>query len=252
MSDPAGRLPAPASAQPPPGAEPPGLRLAVTITALLAAVSGCVDVVSLVYAEVFVANQTGNLVVVAAGTLSDGNRVVLALTALVAFTLGVLLAAVGRRSLRTRWGATAARETLLVVEVVLILAAAVLVAVEPVGVHPRLLVPIAALALAQGIQAVLLTRLLGRGVRTVAVTGPLTDAIVGAVETAGSGARRDPARRGILRIAIATPAGYAAGAALGALVVRTGLHMGLVVAVLLAVAAAVLARQVEKHGLDLA
>lgn len=233
-------------------ASPTGLRLAVSITALLAAVSGCVDVVSLVYAEVFVANQTGNLVVVAAASLSDGNRVVLALTALVAFTLGVLLAAVGRRGLRTRFGQRAARETLLAIEVVLV-AAAGLVWRDPLATHPRLLVPIGLLALAQGIQAVLLTRLLGRGVRTVAVTGPLTDALVGAVETAGTPmAERDPARRGLMRIAIATPAGYALGAALGALVVRTGLHLGLVVAVLLATAAAVLARRVERHGLDLA
>ena len=43
---------------------PGSFRLAVALTATLAAVSGAVDVVSLVYAEVFVANQTGNLVVV--------------------------------------------------------------------------------------------------------------------------------------------------------------------------------------------
>ncbi|HET7901933.1 MAG TPA: YoaK family protein [Candidatus Nanopelagicales bacterium] len=232
---------------------PTGLRLAVSITALLAAVSGCVDVVSLVYAEVFVANQTGNLVVVAAASLSDTDRVWLALTALVAFTLGVLLAAVGRRGLRSRFGQRAARETLLVVEVVLVLVAGVLVWHDPLATHPRLLVPIALLALAQGIQAVLLTRLLGRGVRTVAVTGPLTDALVGAVESAGTPmAQRDPARRGLLRIAVATPAGYALGALLGALVVRNGLHLGLAVAVLLAIVAAVLARRVEHLGLDLA
>jgi uncharacterized membrane protein YoaK (UPF0700 family) len=238
---------------PAPSSSPTGLRLAVSITALLAGVSGCVDVVSLVYAEVFVANQTGNLVVVAASSLSDGNRVWLALTALIAFTAGVLLAAVGRRGLRTRFGQRAARETLLVVEVVLVVVAGVLVWRDPLATHPRLLLPIGLLALAQGIQAVLLTRLLGRGVRTVAVTGPLTDAIVGSVEAAGTPrAERDPARRGLMRIAIATPAGYALGAALGALVVRTGLHLGLAVGVVLALVAAVLARRVERHGLDLA
>lgn len=232
---------------------PTGLRLAVSIIALLAGVSGCVDVVSLVFAEVFVANQTGNLVVVAAASLSDGNRVRLALTALVMFTVGVLLAAVGRRALRHRFGQRAARESLLVLEILLVIAAAVLLWRDPLATHPRLLLPIGLLALAQGIQAVLLTRLLGRGVRTVAVTGPLTDALVGAVESAGTPmAQRDPARRGLLRIALATPAGYALGALLGALVVRAGLHLGLGVAVVLALVAAALARRVERHGLDLA
>ena len=234
-------------------AAPDGLRLAVPLTALLAAVSGCVDVASLVYAEVFVANQTGNLVVVAAASLSDGNRVWLALTALVCFTIGVLLAAVGRRGLRSRVGTRTARELLMAVEVVLLLAAGVLMWRDPVATHPKLLIPIGLLALAQGIQAVLLTRLLGRGVRTVAVTGPLTDALVGAVEDAGTPrARRDPARRGMLRIAIATPLGYALGALLGAVVVRTGLHLSIVVAAVLAVAAAVLARRAENRGLDVA
>jgi len=234
-------------------AAPSGLRLAVPLTALLAGVSGCVDVASLVYAQVFVANQTGNLVVVAAASLSDGNRVVLALTALVAFTVGVLLAAVGRRGLRNRVGTRAAREVLLALEVVLLLAAGVLLWRDPVATHPRLLIPIGLLALAQGIQAVLLTRLLGRGVRTVAVTGPLTDALVGAVEDAGTPrAQRDPARRGILRIAIATPLGYALGALVGAIAVHTGLHISILVAAVMAVAAAVIARRAEKLGLDVA
>ena len=97
----------------------------------------------------------------------------------------------------------------------------------------------------------LLTRLLGRGVRTVAVTGPLTDAIVTGVESWGRPAAAGDRRRLVL-LAVATPAGYAVGAALGAAAVRAGAHVGLVAAVVLALVAAVLARGAEERGVDIA
>ena len=53
----------------------------------------------------------------------------------------------------------------------------------------------------------LLTRLLGRGVRTVAVTGPLTDAIVQGVDSWGRPPRRDGNRRRLVLLAVATPPG---------------------------------------------
>jgi uncharacterized membrane protein YoaK (UPF0700 family) len=227
-------------------------RLAVALIATLAAVSGAVDVVSLVYAEVFVANQTGNLVVVAAASISSPDRVALAVTALVCFTLGVVLAALIRRAMSSRFSLTATRETQLAVEVALIVAAAVLLALTPSDRGLRLLAPIALLALAQGIQAVLLTRLLGRGVRTVAVTGPLTDAIVQGVESWGRPTAPGGNRRRMVLLAVATPAGYAVGAALGAVAVRYGAHIGLVAAVLLSGVAAVVARGVELRGADIA
>jgi uncharacterized membrane protein YoaK (UPF0700 family) len=235
-----------------PAPRPGSFRLAVALIATLAAVSGAVDVVSLVYAEVFVANQTGNLVVVAAASLSSPDRVALAVTALVCFTLGVVMAALMRRAMRPRFSLTATRETQLAVEVVLVVAAAVLLAVTPSDRGLRLLAPIALLALAQGIQAVLLTRLLGRGVRTVAVTGPLTDAIVQGVEAWGQRSAPGGNRRRLVLLAVATPAGYAVGAALGAVAVRYGAHIGLVAAVLLSGVAAVVARGVEVRGADIA
>ncbi len=235
-----------------PAANPGSFRLAVVLIATLAAVSGAVDVVSLVYAEVFVANQTGNLVVVAAASLSSGDRVALAVTALVCFTVGVVGAALIRRAMRPRFSLTVVRETQLAVEVVLVVAAAVLLAVTPSDRGLRLLAPIGLLALAQGIQAVLLTRLLGRGVRTVAVTGPLTDAIVQGVDSWGRPSTPDGNRRRLVLLAVATPAGYAAGAALGALAVRSGAHVGLIAAVLLSVVAAIVARGVELRGADIA
>jgi uncharacterized membrane protein YoaK (UPF0700 family) len=235
-----------------PAANPSSFRLAVVLIATLAAVSGAVDVVSLVYAEVFVANQTGNLVVVAAATLSSPDRVALAVIALVGFTVGVVAAALIRRAMVPRWSLTAVRETQLAVEVALVLAAAVLLAITSSEEGPPLLAPIGLMALGQGIQAVLLTRLLGRGVRTVAVTGPLTDAIVQGVESWGRPTAPGGNRRRLVLLAVATPAGYAAGAALGALAVRYESHYGLVVAVLLSLAAAVVARSVEVRGADIA
>jgi len=97
------------------------------------------------------------------------------------------------------------------------------------------------------------TRLLGRGVRTVAVTGSLTDALVGSVEAAADPQRRrDPARRQVLLLAAATPAGYALGAAAGALAVRAGVHLALVLALALTVIAAVLVHRADSSGIDLA
>jgi uncharacterized membrane protein YoaK (UPF0700 family) len=208
--------------------------------------------VSLVHAEVFVANQTGNLVVVAAASISSADTVALAVTALVCFAVGVVVAALMRRAMRPRWSLTVVRETQLVVEVLLVVVAAVALASEPSDQGLRLLAPIGLLALAQGIQAVLLTRLLGRGVRTVAVTGPLTDAIVQGVESWGRPPEPDGQRRRLVLLAVATPAGYAVGAALGAIAVRSGAHVGLVAAVLLVAVGAVLARGVEGRGADIA
>ena len=235
-----------------PAPRPGSFRLAVVLIATLAAVSGAVDVVSLVYAEVFVANQTGNLVVVAAASLSSPDRVALALIALAGFTVGVVCAALIRRAMSPRWSLTVVRETQLAVEVLLVVAAAVLLALTPSDQGLRLLAPIGLMALAQGIQAVLLTRLLGRGVRTVAVTGPLTDAIVQGVESWGRPSAPGGNRRRLVLLAVATPAGYAAGAALGAVAVRSGAHIGLVAAVLLSLVAAVVARGVEVRGADIA
>jgi uncharacterized membrane protein YoaK (UPF0700 family) len=238
---------------PAPGRPGSDLHLAVGLTALLAAVSGCVDVVALVYAGVFVANQTGNLVVVAAASLSSSDRVLLAVTALVSFTMAVVAGAYGRRAIASRSGAGVARLWLLGAEWAVLLVAAVLVATRPGEHGPGLVAPIALLAASQGVQAILVTRLLGRGVRTVAVTGSLTDALVGSVEAAADPERRrDPARRQILRLAAATPAGYALGAAAGALAVRAGVHLALAVALALAVVAAALVHRADSDGIDLA
>jgi len=238
-----------------PGRDAPGrdLHLAVGLTALLAAVSGCVDVVALAYAGVFVANQTGNLVVVAAASLSSSDRVVLAITALVSFTIAVVAGAFGRRAVAGRSGVGVARIWLLGVESLLLVVAAALVAARP-GQHGLgLLAPIALLAASQGLQAILVTRLLGRGVRTVAVTGSLTDALVGSVEASADPVqRRDPVRRQVLLLAAATPAGYAAGAAAGALAIHAGVHLALVVALALAAVAALLVHRADRQGLDVA
>jgi uncharacterized membrane protein YoaK (UPF0700 family) len=220
---------------------------------LLAGVSGCVDVVALVYAGVFVANQTGNLVVVAAASLSSSDRVVLAVTALVSFTVAVVAGAYGRRAVARRTDVGVARMWLLGAESLVLLVAALLLALRP-GQHGLgLLAPVSLLAVSQGLQAILVTRLLGRGVRTVAVTGSLTDALVATVDTVSDEAvRRDSARRQLLLLAAATPAGYALGAAAGAVVVRSGVHLALVLALALAVVAAVLVRRADRRGLDLA
>ena len=229
------------------------LNLAVGLTALLAGVSGCVDVVALVYAGVFVANQTGNLVVVAAASLSSSDRVVLAVTALASFTVAVVAGSYGRRAVARRSGAGVARLWLLGAESLVLLVAALVVALRPDEHGLGLVAPIALLAASQGAQAILVTRLLGRGVRTVAVTGSLTDALVATVDAASDpAARRDPARRQLLLLAAATPAGYALGAAAGAVAVRSGVRVALVLAVVLAIVSAVLVRRADRSGLDLA
>jgi uncharacterized membrane protein YoaK (UPF0700 family) len=234
-----------------PDARPDHLRLAVVLTALLAAAAGCVDVVALVYAGVFVANQTGNLVVVAAASIGDHERVVLALTALLSFAVFVVVGTYARRAVVRSRGRHPARLVVLGGEAVLLAVAGVLVLQRPTAEGSGLQLVVALLAASQGLQAMLVTRVLGGGIRTVAVTGSLTDALVSSVDAVAE-RRPDPVRRRALLLAGATPAGYALGAAVAALIARTGLHLSVLAALLLAAASAVVLRAADRRGLDLA
>lgn len=193
---------------------------AVLLVFLLAAASGGIDVVAFLRYDVFVANQTGNLVIISLGITQDSQKdpVLPSLISLAAFMLAVFGTALMRRWLvgkgrPDQW----VRHRALIVEAALLTIAAVLIIVRADSNTEVRYGVIALLAISQGIQAVVLVRALGVAVQTVAINGPL----VATLNLAAQG------KRYRALVAGAAPIGYAIGAGGGALmqIVSSGLTL---------------------------
>lgn len=211
----------------------PGVRLGVLVV-LLAAASGGVDAFTFLEYQVFAANQTGNLVIVALSLIDAGfpDAVSMSTTALIGFVAGVTVALLVRARLRRPDGTRAL--LLWLQAVVMLVAAGAFVADVP----PLPLV--AVIALTQGIQGEALTRVLDLGVRTVVVTGAIIDVFRLLAEHKGATAA----------LAAAAPVGYAMGAVTAALAYRWEHVAAIVIAALLVAAAAFLvARLPRRPGL---
>lgn len=179
----------------------------ISMVILLAMSSGAIDVVAFLRYKVFVANQTGNLVIISLGVAEDdsSSTVMPSLVSLASF-VGAIIVVVWLRQVQIRRGHEeyVVRRTALVAGAALLTVAAVLILFQ-VDFEVRYGV-IAVLATSQGIQAVVLTRVLGVAVQTVAING----ALLNTVNLAFSGRRLGS------MVAAATPIGYAIGAGVGA------------------------------------
>jgi uncharacterized membrane protein YoaK (UPF0700 family) len=208
------------------------------IIVLLAATSGIVDAIAFARFGVFVANQTGNLVIV---TLSlTGEQKASTLTAcgiaLISFTAGVFLAVLIRKALRRRMGIPRARMMTLVVE-------SALIAVTSVGVLVWgdvnfAYAAVMLLSLSQAFQAAVVTRIVGMAIQTVVINTSL----VQSAEALSTGRRRAAA------IAFGTPTGYLLGAFVAALLLRTSAHAALLAGVATAGAATAIAYRIQVRG----
>ncbi len=202
----------------------------VTLVLLLAAASGGIDVVAYLRYDVFVANQTGNLIIISLGITQGEQRdpVLPSIVSLAAFMLAVLITARIRRVLVDRnIGEQRVRHQALITEAVLLVFAALIIVVGFDSNGDVRYGVIALLAASQGIQAVVLVRVLGVAVQTVAINGPLVSTLNLAAE----------GRRWRAIVAGAAPIGYAIGAGSGALLQIVSSGLTLVVSAVFGIAA---------------
>lgn len=208
---------------------------AIALVSLLSAASGAVDAVAYLRYDVFVANQTGNLVIIALGITESDQRSAL-LPSLVSFgtflSVVIFLLIIRRRWASNDWRM---RRRSLILEALMFTCAAFLIWF---GVDREFtLLVIALLAASQGIQAVTLTRALGVAVQTVAINGPL---VTGA----------DLAARGQWwrsAVALSAPMAYALGAALGALLLLVASGAALIATAVLTIMAVLVGQWYEMH-----
>lgn len=208
------------------------------IVVLLAATSGIVDAIAFARFGVFVANQTGNLVII---TLSlTGEQRASTLTAcgiaLVTFTVGVFVAILIRRAVRTKMGVPRARVVTLIIESALIIVTSVGVLVW--GDVEFAYAAVLLLSLSQAFQAVVVTRIVGMAIQTVVIN----TSIVQSAEAWSMGRRRAAA------IAFGTPIGYLLGALVAALLLKSSAHAALFAGVATAGAATVIAYRIQARG----
>lgn len=208
------------------------------IVVLLAATSGIVDAIAFSRFGVFVANQTGNLVIV---TLSlTGEQKASTLTscalALIAFTVGVVVATFIRRSVRTRMGLPRARVITLAIESALIIATSIGRLVWGDG--DVAYAAIVLLSLSQAFQATVVTRIVGVEIQTVVINSSLVQ----------SAEAWSASRRRVGAIAFGTPVGYLLGAFLAALLLRASAPAALLSAVVTAAVATAIAYRIEVRG----
>ena len=208
---------------------------AIALVSLLSAASGAVDAVAYLRYDVFVANQTGNLVIIALGITEADQRSAL-LPSLVSFsTFLIMLILV--LLIRRRWNANDwdLRRGLLIIEAVMLALAASLIFI---GVDERFkFLVIALLAASQALQAVALTRALGVAVATVSINGPLL--------TGADLASRRQWSRAI--VAMSAPIAYALGAALGAILLLLASGAALLAASVLGISAVMVGQWYESH-----
>ena len=208
------------------------------IVVLLAATSGIVDAIAFARFGVFVANQTGNLVII---TLSlTGEQKASTLTAcgiaLLAFTVGVFVAILIRKELRRRMGIRRARVVTLVIESGLIVLTSIGVLVW--GDVEFAYAAVLLLSLSQAFQAAVVTRIVGMAIQTVVINTSL----VQSAEAWSVGRRRAAA------IAFGTPIGYLLGAFVAALLLKSSAHAALFAGVATAGAATVIAYRIQVRG----
>lgn len=205
---------------------------------LLAATSGIVDSIAFARFGVFVANQTGNLVIVTLSLAGEQKTTTLVACsiALLTFTIGVFLAIFIRRELRKRGGVPRARVAMLTIEVALIAAtsAGVLIWGDVAFAYTAVLL----LSLSQAFQAAVVTRIVGVAIQTVVIN----TALVQSADAWATGRRRAAA------IAFGTPIGYLVGAFLGALLMRTSGRGALLSAVVTAAIATWIAHRIRLRG----
>ena len=208
------------------------------IVVLLSATSGIVDAVAFARFGVFVANQTGNLVIVALSLAREQpvETQIASVLALVTFTIGVFAAVLLRRALLPRLGQPRVRVVMLGIE-------AVLIAITGLGVvlwgaKGFAFAAVILLSLSQAIQAAVVTRIIGIAVQTVVIN----TALVQSAEAWSAGRRRASA------IAFGTPIGYMVGAFAGALLLRFPPPTALLTALVTAGAALAVAHAIRVRG----
>lgn len=217
------------------------LPAAMSVVTLLAAMSGVVDTVAFQRFGVFVANQTGNLVIIMVDlTVArfDGTLIA-SLLSLVCFTFGVFTAVILRNALRRSMTRHRVRMILLIVE-------ATCIAIVAFGVWifsdaQFAYAAIVLLAVSQGIQGVVVTRVVGVAIQSVVINS----AIVQFADWWSRGRRRAAS------VAACVPIGYLLGAALGAILLRFPPPSALMSALVLAILAVVVAAQLRSRGGDL-
>ena len=208
------------------------------IVLLLSATSGIVDAVAYQRFGVFVANQTGNLVVVAVDFI-DGQSVLsagLSLVALVSFVIGVFAAMWLRVALLRRGSHARTRVLLLSLEVALIAIVAVSVLLAGETATGYLAIPL--LSISQAVQAVVIMRIVGIAVQTVVINTALVQSA-----TWWFGGRR---RASV--VAFSTPVGYLVGATIGAYLTRWPSPTALTSALITASASMLVARHIRSRG----
>jgi len=208
------------------------------IVVLLAATSGIVDAIAFARFGVFVANQTGNLVIITLSLTGEQKASTLAACgiALIAFTVGVFIAILIRKGLRRRMGIPRARMLTLVIE-------SVLIAITSIGVLvwgdvEFAYAAVLLLSLSQAFQAAVVTRIVGMAIQTVVIN----TSIVQSAEAWSIGRRRAAA------IAFGTPIGYLLGAFVAALLLKSSAHAALFAGVATACAATVIAYRIQARG----
>jgi uncharacterized membrane protein YoaK (UPF0700 family) len=208
------------------------------IVVLLSATSGIVDAVAFARFGVFVANQTGNLVIVALSLAKEQptETQIASVLALVTFTIGIFAAVLVRRELLKRMKQARVRVILLGTEAALIALTGLGVAIW--GNERFAYIAVVMLSLSQAIQATVVTRIIGLAVQTVVIN----TALVQSAEAWAVGRRRAAA------IAFGTPIGYLIGAFTGALLLRFPPPTALLSALVTAAAALAIARAIRVRG----
>lgn len=210
----------------------------VAIVLLLSATSGIVDAVAYQRFGVFVANQTGNLVIVAIdimeqqATASTG----LSLVALVSFIIGVY-AAMWLRVVLLRHGSPA-RTRVLLLSLESALIAIVAICVFIAGETATAYVAVMLLSLSQAVQAVVIMRIVGIAIQTVVINTALVQSATWWFD----------GRRRASLVAFSTPVGYFLGAAIGAYLTRLPPPTALTSALVTTVASMLVARQIRSRG----
>ena len=226
---------------PDPQIDPRLLPTAMTVVTLLAAMSGVVDTVAYQRFGVFVANQTGNLVIIMVD-LTTGrfdSTLIASLVSLVFFIGGVFAAVALRNVLRRTMTRHRVRVILLIIETACIGIVAFTVLI--LGQGELAYAAIAILAISQGVQGVVVTRVVGVAIQSVVINS----AIVQVADWWSRGRRR------AAYIAMCVPVGYLLGAALGAILIRFPAPSALMSALVLAILAVIVAAQLRSRGGDL-
>jgi uncharacterized membrane protein YoaK (UPF0700 family) len=209
---------------------------------VLACTTGIVDASSFLgLGQVFTANQTGNIVLLAAGIAGSGNLPVVApLVSLGAFVVGAGVAGVVTKHTGERRRMLVGRA--LAIEILLLGAAAILaaaVAATPGSVSAYIVITL--LALAMGVRTGTIARFGGPELTLTMLTGTLAALAASLPFTGGSG-------NGSVRRAAAALALFA-GALVGALVLKTSLWLPLAAAGGLALVTCVIyLRAIPRHG----